>query len=95
MISLEIPKSLQGILNLASEVAESMLRPISRKYDTLEHTYPIELDVFGKILQGMDDAGQGVGASHLSKSKDDSNEKRIKNGKNRSVVLKFPLTGAI
>ena len=67
MINLEIPSSLKGFMHLATEVAESMLRPISRKYDTLEHTYPVELDVFGKILQGMEDGGQGVGASQISK----------------------------
>lgn len=87
MINLEIPSSLKGFMHLATEVAESMLRPISRKYDTLEHTYPVELDVFGKILQGMEDGGQGVGASQISKEKDDAGEKRIKNGRNMSAVL--------
>ncbi len=87
MINLETPKNLKNFVHLATEVAESMLRPISRKYDTQEHTYPIELDMFSKILQGMDDAGQGVGATHLSKSQSQPGEKRIKNGKNMSVVL--------
>ena len=87
MINLEIPSSLKGMMHLASEVAESMLRPISRKYDTLEHTYPVELDVFGKILQGMEDGGQGVGASHISKTENDDGDKQVKNGKNMSAVL--------
>ncbi|MEE2959251.1 MAG: acyl-CoA dehydrogenase family protein [Myxococcota bacterium] len=88
MINLEIPPRLKGMIHLASEVAESMLRPISRKYDTHEHTYPVELDVFGKILQGMEDGGQGVGASHISKKEEnDAGEKCVKNGKNMLAVL--------
>ncbi len=87
MINLEIPSSLKGIVNLATEVAESMFRPISRKYDTQEHSYPVELDVFGKILRGMEDGGQGVGASKLSKEKRATDDKRIRNGQNMSVVL--------
>ena len=86
MINLEIPNKLKGILGLAREVAQSTLRPISRKYDTQEHTYPVELDMFAKILQGMDDGGQGIGANQISRDAGDTSN-TVKNGKNMSAVL--------
>jgi acyl-CoA dehydrogenase len=86
MINLEIPKKFKGMLGMASDVAESMLRPISRKYDTEEHTYPRELDMFAQILQGMEDGGQGVGANQISRAADGGSDE-VKNSKNMLAVL--------
>ena len=86
MINLEIPNKLNGMLGLAREVAQSTLRPISRKYDSQEHTYPVELDMFAKILQGMDEGGKGVGANQISRDAGDKSN-TVKNGKNMSAVL--------
>jgi acyl-CoA dehydrogenase len=86
MINLEIPKKLQQVGAMAHSVAEGMFRPISRKYDRLEHVYPAELDVLRSILQGMEDGGTGMGADGLSQEKK-SKSKAIKNGSNMAVVL--------
>ncbi|MGK5093585.1 acyl-CoA dehydrogenase family protein [Deltaproteobacteria bacterium TL4] len=87
-MNLEIPKKMQSVVFLAHEVASSMLRPISRKYDTAEHAYPKELDMFEAILNGMEDGGSGMGASGVSRKKNADNEKpSIRNGKNIELVL--------
>ena len=53
MIDLEIPKKLQALLQQARLVANNVFRPISRKYDTLEHAYPKELDFLAALLDGI------------------------------------------
>ena len=41
MINLETPKKHKPLIGQAHQVAMNLLRPNSRKYDTLEHAYPI------------------------------------------------------
>src|SRR5687768_1258141 len=62
-ISLEIPKGLQMLQQQSHQVAQEVLRPISRKYDLAEHEYPKELDMLAALIDGMNDSGSGGGAS--------------------------------
>src|SRR5680860_763064 len=61
-ISLEIPKKLQALQSQANQVANEVLRPISRKYDLAEHAYPKELDMLAALIDGMNDSGAATGA---------------------------------
>ncbi len=88
MINLDIPKKLRPIAKQARLVAENVFRPISRKYDTAEHTYPEELDMLAALLDGINDSGAGSGASAggLSQAPDKS-EAGVRNGANMATVL--------
>ena len=62
MIRLETPKKFAGLVHQASQVARQIFRPISRRYDRAEHTYPRELDALSALLDGMYAAGGNSGA---------------------------------
>ena len=62
MLNFTMPKKLRAVATMARELGESLFRPISRKYDRAEHSYPVELDMLRAMIAGMDDGGQGVGA---------------------------------
>ncbi len=92
-ISLEVPKKLKPLQDQANQVAKEVLRPIARKYDLAEHTYPKELDMLAALIDGLNDSGgQGAGAAGDSASKpkaeattdDDGSNK---NGANLAGVL--------
>ncbi|MFC7487086.1 acyl-CoA dehydrogenase family protein [Knoellia sp. CPCC 206453] len=104
MIDLEVPKKFRPLIEQARGMAEEVFRPISRKYDLAEHAYPQELDLVSALIDGMGSsgAGQGAGASHTTRAKDDDQEgvlaavgsgrntredKTVKNGSNLSSVL--------
>lgn len=92
MINLEIPKKLRPLVQQAHLVAENVFRPISRKYDTKEHTYPNELDMLAALIDGMNDAGAGpgAGAGKVSQGSDDKEAKKpggVRNGTNMGTVL--------
>jgi acyl-CoA dehydrogenase len=91
MINLEIPKKLRPLIQQAHMVATGVFRPIARKYDTAEHTYPRELDMLAALLDGVNDAGTGAGASasKVSKEPDDAGgaKGRVRNGNNLGAVL--------
>src|SRR5690606_27621883 len=57
VIHLEIPGKLRPLVELARSVAAGYFRPISRKYDRAEHTYPKELDLLAAAFAGMEEAG--------------------------------------
>ena len=58
-IQLDLPEGLAQARDRAGMAARMLLRPISRKYDTAEHTYPKELDEFGKLTkQAARDGGE-------------------------------------
>ncbi|GAA1774549.1 acyl-CoA dehydrogenase family protein [Nostocoides vanveenii] len=57
MINPEIPRSVRPLLAQAAAMADELIRPISRKYDRAEHTYPKELDLVGALINGVGDAG--------------------------------------
>ncbi|HEX8959323.1 MAG TPA: hypothetical protein VF770_05830, partial [Solirubrobacterales bacterium] len=65
MINLETPKKFKPLVSQANQVAAEVFRPISRKYDEAEHTYPKELDMLAAMIDGMNESGAlgGAGAS--------------------------------
>jgi acyl-CoA dehydrogenase len=50
MINLEPPTKLEALTYQANMAALHVLRPISRKYDSAEHTYPVELDALAELV---------------------------------------------
>jgi acyl-CoA dehydrogenase len=86
-INLDDPKRLRGLRDQAHQVAMNMLRPISRKYDRAEHTYPTELDMLAAILDGLNDSGasEGAGAAGVRRSEDAQAGNR--NGANMATVM--------
>ena len=63
MIDLETPRRFRGLVAQAHEVAENVLRPISRRYDDGGHQRPVELDMLAAVIDGMNAAMEGPGAS--------------------------------
>ncbi len=67
-----------------------MFRPLSRKYDRGEHSYPKELDMLAAVIDGMRESGAiggagvgGVGSNGASPAKEDGN----RNGSNIASLL--------
>ncbi|SFC49627.1 acyl-CoA dehydrogenase [Nocardioides terrae] len=87
-INLDDPKKLRGLRDQAHQVAMNMLRPISRKYDRAEHTYPTELDMLAAILDGLNDSGtsQGAGAAGVRRT-EDAGPTGNRNGANMATVM--------
>lgn len=86
-MNLEDPKKFQMLVDQAHEVAVNFLRPISRKYDKAEHSYPKELDMLASLLDGMNDgAPESAGASTAGKRGARPDE-GIRNGSNMSTTL--------
>ena len=87
-MNIEIPKKFRPIMNNAHQVALSVFRPISRKYDRAEHEYPKELDMLASVLDGFNerDPESSAGASQTGKGRitDDGS---VKNGANMSTCL--------
>src|SRR5258707_12812344 len=65
MINLEIPKKFKPLVSQANQVATEVFRPISRKYDAAEHSYPKELDMLASLIDGMNEGSDigGAGAA--------------------------------
>jgi acyl-CoA dehydrogenase len=88
MINLEVPKKAGALINQAYQAAAEVFRPISRKYDRAEHTYPTELDMFAALLDGLNSSGEGgAGAAGVRRSGSDDSAKGNRNGANLNVVL--------
>ncbi|WP_406637948.1 acyl-CoA dehydrogenase family protein [Amycolatopsis sp. WGS_07] len=88
MINLEAPKKAGALINQAYQAAAEVFRPISRKYDRAEHTYPSELDMFAALLDGLNSSGEGgAGAAGVRRSGKDEGDKGNRNGANLNVVL--------
>src|SRR5690242_6728181 len=91
MISLDDPKKLVALRDQAHQVAMNMLRPISRKYDELEHAYPKELDLLAAMIDGLSESGasNGAGAGGVKRdpSAGDRVEQGVRNGTNLASVL--------
>ncbi len=88
MIDLEIPGKLRPLVELAGAVAAGYFRPISRKYDRAEHTYPKELDLLQAAFAGLSGSGrlEGAGAA-ASARRDGAKADDVINGGNMSTVL--------
>jgi acyl-CoA dehydrogenase len=88
MINLETPKKFVPLVNQANQVATEVLRPISRKYDEAEHTYPKELDMLASLIDGMNEGGESAsGAAGVRREENGSGDDGNRNGSNLSTVL--------
>ncbi|MDX1803589.1 MAG: acyl-CoA dehydrogenase family protein [Alcanivorax sp.] len=87
-MNIEIPKKFKPLINNAYQVAQSTLRPISRKYDRGEHQYPKELDMLASVLDGFNegDPANSAGAATTGKGTKEE-EGAVKNGSNMGVCL--------
>lgn len=77
MINLELPEKLEGVAQLMRAVAQNVLRPISRKYDTQEHDVPVELAALDRRKQGGARAAAAKGGDGEG----------VKNGANLASVI--------
>jgi acyl-CoA dehydrogenase len=86
-INLETPKKFKPLVDQAHQVATEVFRPISRKYDEAEHTYPKELDMLASLIDGMNEGGESAsGAAGVRREESGANEGN-RNGSNLSTVL--------
>jgi len=79
-MNLEIPSKYKGALEMAKTISTDVLRPISRKYDVGEHTYPKELDELAQAMETV----RGVGGG---KAKTAPNPGEVRNGANMQSAL--------
>ncbi|WP_197318503.1 acyl-CoA dehydrogenase family protein [Saccharomonospora sp. NB11] len=87
MINLEVPKKAKALVNQARQAATEVFRPISRKYDRAEHSYPSELDMLAALLDGLNTSGEGGAGAAGVRRKDDKNSGGNRNGGNLLTVL--------
>ncbi len=94
MINLETPKKIRPLVDQAHQVAMNMLRPISRKYDVAEHSYPKELDMLAAMIDGISESGAtgGAGAAGVRRDEEAEDKKGAdgpanRNGANLASVL--------
>jgi acyl-CoA dehydrogenase len=89
MINLEVPRKARALVNQAYQAAAEVFRPISRKYDRAEHTYPAELDMFAALLDGLNSSGEGGAGAAGVRRGERSDAKKVgnRNGSNLNVVL--------
>ena len=81
MINLELSAKHQETRNNLMQVAEHMMRPYSRKYDSAEHSYPKEMEEVAKLLAGNPSSGS---------AKDTAGDaSQIKNGANLMAVTAY------
>ncbi|HVQ50823.1 MAG TPA: acyl-CoA dehydrogenase family protein [Mycobacterium sp.] len=85
-INLEMPKSLQAVIEKGHQGAAEMIRPISRKYDLKEHAYPVELDTLASLFEGISDA-KTISFAGTEAFRDSEGSKENHNGGNMSAVL--------
>jgi acyl-CoA dehydrogenase len=89
MINLEIPKKFKPLASQANQVATEVFRPISRKYDEAEHSYPKELDMLASLIDGMNEGSDlgGAGAAGVRRESSNGDGSENRNGSNLSTVL--------
>ena len=85
-MNLQNPKKFKTLIDQAHEVALNVLRPISRKYDKAEHSYPKELDMLSSLVDGMNQGGDGLNAGAAVNKRGDT-QTGNKNGVNMSTAL--------
>ena len=85
-MNLQNPKKFKMLVDQAHEVALNVLRPISRKYDKAEHAYPKELDMLAALVDGMNQAGDGMNAGAAVNKRGDTSTGN-KNGVNMSTAM--------
>src|SRR6476659_2186667 len=89
MINLEIPKKFRPLASQANQVATEVFRPISRRYDEEEHSYPKELDMLASLIDGMNEGSDigGAGAAGVRRGSSNSGDADNRNGSHLSTVL--------
>jgi acyl-CoA dehydrogenase len=89
MLNLETPRKFRPLVDQAHQVAENVLRPISRKYDTAEHERPVELDMLAALIDGLNEGSAmgGAGAAGVRRSADGDGQAENRNGSNLSTAL--------
>src|SRR3954464_482832 len=89
MINLETPKKHRVLVGQAHQVAMNLLRPNSRKYDKLEHEYPVELDMLAAMIDGLSESGasEGAGAAGVKRDEKADDDGGVKNGTNLASVM--------
>lgn len=87
MINLEVPKKARTLINQAYQAAAEVFRPISRKYDRAEHTYPTELDMLAALLDSVNTSGEGDAGAAGLRSQDGEQDTGNRNGSNLRTVL--------
>jgi len=85
-MNLQNPKKYKLMVQQAREVALHVLRPISRKYDKAEHSYPKELDMIASLIDGMNEGVEGLNAG-AAVGKRGADIQGNKNGVNMSTAL--------
>lgn len=80
-MNLEIPSKYKGLQNAAIMAAKTIFRPVSRKYDVEEHTYPVELDLLAAGLNGLNEGSDGAVGGAAAKA-EDSTDSTVRNGAN-------------
>ncbi|MBS9535744.1 acyl-CoA dehydrogenase family protein [Mycobacterium sp. M1] len=86
-INLELPKKLQGIVEMTHAGAAEMLRPISRKYDLAEHAYPVELDTLETLFEGVSSVNNSGMASATEAFRGGEETEGNRNGANMAALL--------
>jgi|SRR5690625_46318 len=90
MIYLETPRKFRPLIEQAHDVAVSIFRPISRKYDRAEHQAPHELEVLASLLEGMGESGESsVGGGVSGASRQTKKKSGNQNGSNMATALSF------
>jgi acyl-CoA dehydrogenase len=85
-INLEMPRKLQTVIDMAHDGAAEMLRPISRKYDLAEHSYPVELDTLSDLFEGISEANT-ISFAGAEAFRDADGPKENVNGANMSALV--------
>ena len=76
MIDLEPSEKMQNVQSSMHQMAESIFRPVARKYDEEEHTYPHELDMFKNIpIMGGSKKKKASPEGKKDAKKDEKNKK--------------------
>ena len=85
MINLEIPKKFKPLASQANQVATEVFRPISRKYDEAEHSYPKELDMLASLIDGMNE-GSDIGGAGAAGVRRESNGDKDAGNRNQGML---------
>ena len=80
-MNLEIPKKFDQVVAMSKQISTEALRPISRKYDLAEHTFPEELKELAQAFEAM-----GIGDRKPS-SGGSADTGETRNGSNMETAL--------
>lgn len=87
MINLEYPQSLKNMQQMGKMTAMGVFRPISRKYDKIEHCDSVpELEPLGKMISGGAGGGDNP-MSALSGDDDGGESNKVRNAGNMTGIV--------